>query len=49
MKGWKKTVHPKESRGECYIRQNKLKKKKSAMRQILHNDKTVNLPESCNK
>ena len=32
VKGWKKTEHPKESRGDCYIRQNKLKKKKSAMR-----------------
>ena len=32
VKGWKKTVHPKESRGDCYIRQNKLKKNKSAMR-----------------
>ena len=28
VKGWKKTEHPKESRGDCYIRQNKLKKKK---------------------
>ena len=28
VKGWKKTVHPKESRGDCYIRQNKLKEKK---------------------
>ena len=27
MKGWENTVHPKESRGDCYIRQNKLKKK----------------------
>ena len=33
VQGWKKTVHPKESRGDCYIRQNKLKeKKKSAMK-----------------
>ena len=28
VKGWKKTVHPKESRGDYYIRQNKLKEKK---------------------
>ena len=32
VKGWKKTAHPKESRGDCYIRQNKLKKKKTATR-----------------
>ena len=49
VKGWKKTVHPKESRGDCYIRQNKLKEKTSAMREILYDDKTVNLPKSCNK
>ena len=27
VKGWENTVHPKESSGDCYIRQNKLKKK----------------------
>ena len=32
VKGWKKTVHPTESRGDCYIRQNKLKKKKKLQR-----------------
>ena len=29
VQGWKKTEHAKESRGGCYIRQNKLKKKKN--------------------